>query len=266
MTRRTFALSDDRRLFNSLLELYALADVSTYPRRVIASLGELFPARFITYNELHRDASRNRYVWWPPHTQPRRDWPLAKAFERHVGEHPLIRHYARSDDHRVLAISDFLSRSAYHRLKLYEEFYRKVGVEYQLAVTLRVAHGVVIGIALSRKERDFTARERRLLQLLRPHLVQAYENALLASRMKRKRLRDGGRRGTPPVLSPRQMEVLGWVAGGKTNREIGKLLAVSPRTVQKHLELAYEALGVETRTGAVMRAIELSLPITPLAK
>ena len=39
---------------------------------------------------------------------------------------------------------------------------------------------------------------------------------------------------------------------------IGEILGMSPRTVQKHLQHIYEKLGVETRTAAVVRAMELS--------
>jgi DNA-binding CsgD family transcriptional regulator len=59
------------------------------------------------------------------------------------------------------------------------------------------------------------------------------------------------------TLTAREREVLHWVAGGKTNRDIAAILGASPRTVEKHLERIYEKLGVETRTAAAMRAIEL---------
>lgn len=51
-------------------------------------------------------------------------------------------------------------------------------------------------------------------------------------------------------LTQREMAVLEWVAHGKTNRDIGDILSMSPRTVNKHLEHIYEKLGVETRTAA----------------
>lgn len=51
-------------------------------------------------------------------------------------------------------------------------------------------------------------------------------------------------------LTQREMAVLEWVAYGKTNRDIGEILSMSPRTVNKHLEHIYEKLGVETRTAA----------------
>ena len=53
-------------------------------------------------------------------------------------------------------------------------------------------------------------------------------------------------------VSPRESEVLDWVCKGKTNREIGEILGVSSRTVQKHLEHVFQKIGVETRTAAAL--------------
>lgn len=64
-------------------------------------------------------------------------------------------------------------------------------------------------------------------------------------------------------LTRRETEVLTWVADGKTNAEIGLILGTSPRTVQKHLEHVFEKLGVETRTGAVMRVLTLTAAQEP---
>jgi DNA-binding CsgD family transcriptional regulator len=57
-----------------------------------------------------------------------------------------------------------------------------------------------------------------------------------------------------PRLTPREREVLAWVAAGKTNRDIAAIVGARPRTIDKHLEHIYEKLGVETRVAAVMRA------------
>ena len=51
-------------------------------------------------------------------------------------------------------------------------------------------------------------------------------------------------------LTPRETDVLVWVAKGKTNRDIAEILGMSPRTVNKHLEHIYVKLGVETRAAA----------------
>ena len=56
-------------------------------------------------------------------------------------------------------------------------------------------------------------------------------------------------------LTPRENDVLGWLAKGKTNRDIAEILGMSPRTVNKHLEHIFIKLGVETRSAAVALAI-----------
>ncbi|MBU1330616.1 MAG: response regulator [Gammaproteobacteria bacterium] len=56
-------------------------------------------------------------------------------------------------------------------------------------------------------------------------------------------------------LTEREVEVLRWVACGKTNRDIGDILGLSPRTVNKHLEHVFIKLGVETRTAATSVAL-----------
>lgn len=57
-------------------------------------------------------------------------------------------------------------------------------------------------------------------------------------------------------LSAREREILALVAAGKTNGEIATVLAISARTVQKHLEHIFQKLGVETRTAAAIRALD----------
>jgi DNA-binding response OmpR family regulator len=57
------------------------------------------------------------------------------------------------------------------------------------------------------------------------------------------------------ALTEREIEVLRWVTCGKTNKDIGDILVLSPRTVNKHLEHIYIKLGVETRTAATSVAL-----------
>jgi len=58
-------------------------------------------------------------------------------------------------------------------------------------------------------------------------------------------------------LTPREAEVLLWIAQGKNNEEIGLILGVSRNTIKKHVLHLLEKLGVESRHGAALRAIEL---------
>ncbi|ROU01507.1 response regulator [Marinobacter sp. R17] len=57
-------------------------------------------------------------------------------------------------------------------------------------------------------------------------------------------------------LTAREADVLLWIANGKTNREIGQILEMSPRTVNKHLEQIFRKQAVENRTSAAAAAIK----------
>jgi DNA-binding NarL/FixJ family response regulator len=58
-------------------------------------------------------------------------------------------------------------------------------------------------------------------------------------------------------LTPRVAETLLWLAQGKTNGEIATILCNSESTVKKHVLEIFNKLGVETRTAASLRALEV---------
>lgn len=57
------------------------------------------------------------------------------------------------------------------------------------------------------------------------------------------------------ALTSREAEVLLWISRGKPNRDIGEILNISPRTVNKHLEQVFVKLGVENRAAAASAAV-----------
>jgi DNA-binding CsgD family transcriptional regulator len=73
--------------------------------------------------------------------------------------------------------------------------------------------------------------------------------------MKRERFDLGTEHLSELPLTGRERENLVLVAAGKTSGEIGMILSISARIVQKHLEYIFEKLGVETRTAAAVFAL-----------
>lgn len=57
------------------------------------------------------------------------------------------------------------------------------------------------------------------------------------------------------LLTKREKQVLFWVVEGKTNGDIGKILEISPRTVEKHCESIFRKLGIENRYSAIVCAL-----------
>jgi DNA-binding NarL/FixJ family response regulator len=71
---------------------------------------------------------------------------------------------------------------------------------------------------------------------------------------------------TTPALTDRQLEILLHVARGGSNRQIGKTLGISERTVRNHLRSVSAKLATSDRTRAVVIAIErgwIAIPIEP---
>jgi len=61
------------------------------------------------------------------------------------------------------------------------------------------------------------------------------------------------------VLTAREVEVLRLIARGLSNRAIGEQLGVSPRTAEHHVQHVYDKIGLATRAGAALFALEHDL-------
>jgi DNA-binding NarL/FixJ family response regulator len=59
------------------------------------------------------------------------------------------------------------------------------------------------------------------------------------------------------TLTPREAQVLLWVAQGKSNGDIAIILGMAEKTVKKHMSSIFEKLGVEGRNAATVRALEV---------
>jgi DNA-binding CsgD family transcriptional regulator len=134
---------------------------------------------------------------------------------------------------------DLVSRRAWERTDLYNEFYRPIGVRQEIGLDLGTApSGYTNVVLLTRFDvRDFDPGERGLLRLLRPHLAAALQPAPPA-----------------PRLTGRQRQVLALVRDGHTNAQVARRLGVTPGTVRAHLEDIYARLDVHSRTEAVAAA------------
>jgi len=135
------------------------------------------------------------------------------------------------------------------------------------AVPLTADDGHTVTVLLERCPPGFTPRDRERLALLQPHLAYLYRQAGLRDGRSVAPIapRPAEPAGPPAPLTPREADVLHWLSYGKTDADIAALLAISKRTVHKHLEHIYVKLGVETRTAAVMAAQRLQSAVAPEA-
>ena len=173
------------------------------------------------------------------------------AFDRHFGEHPLVQYHAVARGAFAHRISDSLSQPRFRATALYNDYYRRVGLSHALALPIRMDGRELVSFVLNRQGHDFSDRELALLDTLRRPLALAWERLCAERRTPAMATEVVARY----ALTPREAEVLSWVAHGKTDRDVAALLRCSPRTVHKHLQRVYAKLGVETRTAAGMRAV-----------
>jgi DNA-binding CsgD family transcriptional regulator len=225
-------------------ELTEVTDPDDFARVALPALAELIGCDVLTYNEVGVEPHAVYYEDWPAHALDERTRASFGAFAH---QHPAISHYRRTRDDRPVLISDFTTRAQFHRLDLYNEFFRPIPVEHQLSVTLAVHGPTVVGIAFNRATHEFDETERAVLAVLRRPLLNA---------LRRARVRTAGAAAARerPALTAAERIVLDLVSEGLTNDAIARRLHVSPRTVAKHLEHVYRKVGVSSRAAAVARA------------
>jgi DNA-binding CsgD family transcriptional regulator len=246
-----FSANEGARLQAALSEVYALGPVETFPTRVLSVTQRLIGCKEASYNEIELSTGDYRVLVYPDDGVRA---AAAPAFGHYMHEHPVIAHVAATGDPEPHAISDFLRPAEFHRLGLHGEFFRPLGIEDQLSATLHTVPGqLVVGLALDR-DGPFGEFEHQLLGALRPHLAVGYQNAVLYSAALAGRGADNGSAERADArlgrLTDRQHEILGLIARGCTNAQIGRELGVRMGTVKKHVEHILERLGTGTRLGA----------------
>jgi len=166
--------SDFRALLDCLVELYAHHDLDTFGPHATQLGFKLLPCSYAACSGVNARTKRGWYRTCPAGL----DFGLSKEDMSNIADiHPLMTHYQRTGDVSARKMSDFLPRRAYRESPLYREYFRKLGVEYMMVSYLPERPPDSVAVTLVRDRRDFSERERLLLNLLQPHLFQAYHNA-----------------------------------------------------------------------------------------
>lgn len=172
----------------------------------------------------------------------------------HAGEHPAVHAFDKGAT-GAISISQCSSTREWKSSRLFwEGGCRRLGFHREVAMELPgVASGSLAAISVLRSGKDFSARDRELLTLLQPHLIQAWRQASVRSLGHT----PAALRCRYPQLSEREAEILFWIVEGKQNTEIAAILERRLTTVQEHVENIIRKLGAENRhqmTVEVLRA------------
>lgn len=172
--------SDQKKLQETLRQLYATRDLDEFPRAVLRLLPELVASDVTSYNEVNLAAGRIVGLITPFHISIE---TLGEMLQPFVKDHPLIGHFAQNGDASPTAFSDLMSARQWHKTAIYNEFFRVMEIEDQIALGLENQSPLLFGVTLNRSNRSFSARDRTVLHLLQPHLAQAHANAVEWTRL-----------------------------------------------------------------------------------
>jgi len=214
-----------------------------FARRGLECLPRLVSSELTTLSVCNLETGHRSVVSDSPGSISRRE---IEVFDRHFYDHPLVREHGRNPAAVTRRIEELVPEAEFHRTPLYNDYYRIIRIDHVMAVPIHVDRRFLVSFVLNRSRRGFSDRDRARLEIIRPHLGSLYRLSIAAGWVPGKDVAES--------LTPREQDVLRWLAAGKTDRDIAAVLEISPRTVHKHLQHLYEKLGVETRTAAVMRA------------
>lgn len=181
--------------FLYLRELYAHRDLESFKHYILNTIGSIVPSESVIYVDPSvsvtvDDPAEGAIAW---ESEPAFSSPdlteVVETHARHIDENPLINHYRRTLDGQAVKISDFLTRREFRRLGLYNDCFRKVGLDQWMTIVLPHGSLGATAVSLGRSDKDFSERDRLMLNLLRLHLMQAYDNAAALTQMRQESLR-----------------------------------------------------------------------------
>jgi DNA-binding CsgD family transcriptional regulator len=179
-------IADLSKLNQSIQQIYTLHNLDTFGVDALSIVDQLVPSYIPVFHLTDFQTYQIKDTFLPnfPGLSPE----LQSIKTLYIGEHPLVQQMPQSLA-GACKISDFTSQQKLHALEgIYQQFLRPLDTEDQMFLFLPTAGvdnwfhqlqgiNVIAGFTLNRSNRSFTERDRTILNLLRPHLSQAYANA-----------------------------------------------------------------------------------------
>ena len=226
-------------------------DSADFPAEAVAlALTESLDARAVSFNWANARGAGCRH--WPPTVPP-------EVVDEYVEgpalfQDPLVLWFERTGDLDPQT-SDRVPVTWFDR-RLHDRWrdvMRAYGVERRLALPMTVSgHRRHLAFVVARDGADFTDAELGLARRLQPLLVALARQTAVLQRLEIPGAAEG-------ILTGRELSILVLLSQGLTAAAMAHRLAISERTVQKHLQHLYAKLGVSDRLVAVSRARRLGL-------
>lgn len=179
-------------------------------------------------------------------------------------QHHYVQENFQHKDPTLLSASRSIAPVDWKRLHGEQDFHTifraadDYGISSQgLTIPVRGPYGDIGLFSVTRNcsEREWQLLKSKILSDLQAAAVHLHDHVIRSHALSAKL--------THPTLSKREVDVLQWIAAGKTQQDVGDILSISSRTVEVHLRSSRSKLGALTTAQAVGRAIGLGL-IHPL--
>jgi DNA-binding CsgD family transcriptional regulator len=181
----TLVFKDTQNLHQGIQKLYALHNLDTFGVDTLLIINQLVSSDMPVFHTTEVRTRQISHFFLP-------DYPgftpeMERVIHLHFDEHPILHHMPQTLN-GAYKISDFMSQKELHCLEgFYQQFLRPLDSEEQIIFFLPNAtsgswskvtqtDATLVGFSLHRAQRNFTERDRLILNLLRPHLYQAYCN------------------------------------------------------------------------------------------
>jgi DNA-binding CsgD family transcriptional regulator len=179
------AFDDTQKLHQGIQQLYTFHNLDTFAVDALLIVNHLVPSDIPSFHLTRVRTHQISSIFLPefPGYTPE----MERVIHQHFGEHPLLQHMPQTLT-GAYQISDFISRQELYCLEgVYQQFLRLLDAEDQMVFflpqpnlgdwhKLSQADANLVGFSLHRTWHNFTERDRLVLNLLRPHLFQAYCN------------------------------------------------------------------------------------------
>jgi DNA-binding CsgD family transcriptional regulator len=180
--------SDTKKLHQSIQKLYALRNPDTFGMDALSILNQLVPSDMPAFHSVNIQAHHISIDYALLVETPSFTPEMERVMLQGYGGHPMVQNMPLTLN-GAYKTSDFLTQQELHRTEaLYQQFLQPLGMEDQMCFflpnetsrswrQLLRTDATLTGVVFNRSERSFTERDRLILNLLRPHLYQAYCNA-----------------------------------------------------------------------------------------
>jgi hypothetical protein len=175
------SLKDERRALSFIRGASVARDFNAFVAFLFVALPKLIDSEVTSYNEMRPQRSESRN-WVNPSSLdvPERH----EAWTRVMHQHPVVAHFRKAGQKRALRISDFLTARELRNMALYSEHYGPLGGMLD-CLPILWQHGDTINAIGVHRHTQFTRDEQAMMDLLRPHLVEAHANALIVTELAR---------------------------------------------------------------------------------